>query len=113
MGHIPRAHQPERTSLMPRVEWYKQGFHEARRSAQEAMKRAQGLWQKKEKNFKPYQENDQVWLEAKNLKTTHPTTKLRPLRYGPFKVLQAISPVTYKLEILAQWQIHNAFYATV
>ena len=61
--------------------------------------------------FMPYQKDDRVWLDAKNLKTTHPTTKLRPLRYGPFRVTEVISPVAYRLELPPQWKIHNAFHA--
>src|SRR5712671_3582730 len=82
MGYIPCAHQPERPSEVPRVEWYEGRFKEVRRQAQEAMKRSQGLWVKEAK-FKPYQKDDLVWLDAKNITTTHPMTKLRPLRYGP------------------------------
>jgi hypothetical protein len=84
MGFIPRSHQPDRPSSLPRVEWHESRFKEIREQAQSAMRRAQALYPAKGK-FRPYQKGDEVWLEAKNLKTTHPTTKLRPLRYGPFQ----------------------------
>ncbi len=42
-------------------------------------------------HFVPYCMGDRVWLEAKNLTTTHPTTKLAPKCYGPFLVTAAIS----------------------
>jgi len=112
MGYIPRAHQPERPSEVPRVEWYEGRFKEARRQAQEAMKRSQGLWVKETK-FQPYQKDDLVWLDAKNITTTHPTTKLRPLRYGPLRVTEVISPVAYRLELPHQWKVHNAFHASL
>ena len=112
MGYIPHTHQPERPSEVPRVEWYERRFQEARKQAQEAMKRAQGLWIKETK-FQPYQKDDQVWLDAKNLKTTHPTSKLRPLRYGPLRVTEVISLVVYRLELPHQWRIHNAFHASL
>jgi hypothetical protein len=112
MGYIPRAHQPERASALPRIEWHEERFKEARRQAQEAMKTAQHLWSQ-EGTFQPYQKDDQVWLEAKNLKTTHPTTKLRPLRYGPFRITEVISPVAYRLALPPQWKIHNAFHASL
>jgi hypothetical protein len=38
-------------------------------------------------HFEPYQVGDQVWLEGKNLNTTHPSVKLAPQRYGPFRVM--------------------------
>jgi hypothetical protein len=45
---------------MPRAEWYESRFKMAREEAQEAMKRAQGLWQKETK-FKAYQKDDQAY----------------------------------------------------
>jgi hypothetical protein len=54
-------------------------IHEMRSRAQEAIAKAQDIMKiKKGTNYKPYQEQDQVWLEATNLKTTHPTAKLAP-----------------------------------
>jgi hypothetical protein len=38
---------------------------------------------------------DQVWLEATHLKIRHQKTKLKPKRYGPFKIIREISPVAY------------------
>jgi Chromo (CHRromatin Organisation MOdifier) domain len=43
----------------------------------------------------------------------HPTTKLRPKQYGPLQVAEAISPVTYRLELPVQWKIHNTFHASL
>src|ERR1700747_1348934 len=112
MGYIPRAHQPERASALPRIEWHETRFKEVRNQAQEAMKTAQHLWEKRS-TFTLYRKDDQVWLDAKNLKTTHPTTKLRPLQYGPFRVTEVISPVAYRLDLPPQWKIHNAFHTSL
>ena len=54
-----------------------------------------------------------VWLEATNLKTSHPTIKLAPRRYGPFTITEVISPVTYRLCIPEHWKIHNVFHASL
>ena len=56
-----------------------------------------------------FKENDLVWLEATNLKTTHPKAKLAPKHYGPFKVL-ASYPVNCKLVLLKSWKIHPVFH---
>ena len=40
-----------------------------------------------------------VWLEVKNLALPYRTVRLAPQRYGPFKILRVLSPVTYKLEL--------------
>ena len=61
--------------------------------------------------FKPFVTNQEVWLDATNLKTTHPITKLCPKHYGPFKVTKVIFHVTYKLDLPLAWKIHNVFHA--
>ena len=74
------------------------------------MQHAQESWVRPT-NYKPYQEGDKVWLEATNLHTTHPTKKLGPKQYGPFKVLEAVRHVNFHLELPAHWKIHNIFHA--
>ena len=55
----------------------------------------------------------QVWLEATNLCLPFQTSKLNAKRYGPFKVLKALSPVAYQLELPITWRIHNTFHASL
>jgi hypothetical protein len=57
--------------------------------------------------------NDQVWLEASNLKLRHQKTKLAPKRYGPFKIIKEISPVAYQLQLPHSWGIHDVFHASL
>jgi hypothetical protein len=68
---------------------------------------------KKGTNYKPYQEQDRVWLEVTNLKTTHPTAKLAPKRYGPFTVMKRVSDIVFQLELPHHWKIHNVFHASL
>ncbi|HYT44499.1 MAG TPA: hypothetical protein VEP90_19370, partial [Methylomirabilota bacterium] len=71
-----------------------------------AIKKAQKLMSdRRGQRFKPYQIDDKVWLEATNLTTTHPTSKLLPKWYRPFKITDVISNVVYKLELPPQWKI--------
>jgi len=63
--------------------------------------------------YKPFKLDDQVWLEATNLQTTHPTAKLAPKQYGPFKVLKKVSNIVYQLELPSQWKIHNVFHTSL
>ena len=63
--------------------------------------------------FKPYQTGDRVWLEGRNLTTTHPTAKLAPRHYGPFPVTLVISQTSYQLKLSPRWKIHNVFHATL
>ena len=46
-----------------------------------------------------YQINEKVWLDAKNLSLPYQTLKLAPRHYGPFTILQRVSPVAYRLEL--------------
>ena len=112
MGFIPRTHQPTRAGNVPALEERKSRLLQARNDAQEAISKAQSLWQKSP-HFLKYHVDQQVWLEGTHLRTTHPTHKLRAKRFGPFKVLEVLSPVTYRLELPVNWKIHNAFHAAV
>jgi hypothetical protein len=47
------------------------------------------------------------------LKTTHPTTKLAPKRYGPFIITKRVSDVVFQLELPHQWKVHNVFHASL
>ncbi len=112
LGYNPRVHQPQRTINVPgtknRLEW----IQEARRAAQAAITHAQSLY-KDSPRFQPYQEGDKVWLDARNLKTTHPSFKLAPKRYGPFPIIRKISATTYALKLPPQWKIHPVFHASL
>jgi hypothetical protein len=57
-----------------------------------------------------YQIGDQVWLEGRHLRTNQPTAKLAPKRHRPFRVIQVMSAVNYRLELPTQWSIHDVFH---
>ena len=63
--------------------------------------------------FEPYQVGDQVWLEGRNLHTTHPSAKLAPRQYGPFSITHVVSRTSYQLELPPQWKLHDVFHATL
>jgi hypothetical protein len=89
-------------------------IHEMRSRAQEAITKVQDVMRnKKGTDYKPFQEQDRVWLEATNLKTTHLTAKLAPKRYGPFTIIKKISDIVFQLELPQQWKIHNVFHASL
>jgi hypothetical protein len=60
-----------------------------------------------------YKLRDQVWLEATHLKVRHQKMKLKPKRYGPFKIIKEISPMVYQLRLLVAWGIHDIFHASL
>jgi hypothetical protein len=73
------------------------------------MIKAQQSWVK-HRDTPKYKEGDQVWLEGKNLRINQPTAKLAPRRHGPFKIIQVMSTVNYRLELPMQWSIHPVFH---
>jgi transposase InsO family protein len=111
MGHIPRVHQTTRSSLSPSVDTRLQHIAEVRKEAAEALRKAANI--EIPSKFIPYCVGDRVWLEARNLNTTHPTAKLAPRRHGPFLVTSVISRTSYRLKLPAQWKVHNVFHASL
>jgi hypothetical protein len=109
MGYHPRADYSGTPSTIPCVMTRLEQYNEARRKAQELMKRAQQSWVR-HRNTPRYQIGDQVWLEGHHLCTNQPTAKLAPKRHGPLKVIQVMSPVNYRLELPTQWSIHDVFH---
>jgi len=40
-------------------------------------------------------------------------SKLNAKRYGPFKILDAISPIVYRLQLPVTWKIHDVFHPSL
>jgi Chromo (CHRromatin Organisation MOdifier) domain len=112
MGYLPRAHQPTREGEVLAVEERKGLMKQARENAHEAMAKAQSFWNKRT-TFRPYQKGQKVWIEGTNIRTTHPTMKLHAKRFGPFRITEVISPVTYRVQLPTQWKIHDTFHAAL
>jgi hypothetical protein len=109
MGFNPHADWVHATSPIPRVTLRLEQLKEARVQACDAMIKAQQSWVK-HRDILKYKEGDLVWLEGKNLRVNQPTAKLVPRRHGPFKVIQVMSAVNYRLELPTQWSIHPIFH---
>jgi hypothetical protein len=62
--------------------------------------------------FVTHHKGDQVWLNTKNLKMTHPTHKLRAKQYGLFKITKVVSHMVYQLQLPKTWKIHNVFHTS-
>jgi hypothetical protein len=109
MGYHPRADWISASSPLPQVTRRLEQLKQAWETAQQLMIKAQQSWVK-HRDTPKYKEGDQVWLEGKNLRINQPTAKLAPRRHGPFKVIQVMSPVNYRLELPTQWSIHPVFH---
>src|SRR5712672_161288 len=113
LGYTPLAHQPLRdTATIPDIDTRMKLINNAREQAQEALKQTQETMIK-ETRFKEFEIGQKVWLEGKNIKRPYDSPKLSPKRYGPFRVVTKISPVAYKLQIPATWQVHDIFHTSL
>ena len=95
IGSLPTSHYPMNNTTKHDDKRLDRIF-EMRSRAQEAITKAQDVIKNKRRTkYQPYHEGDRVWLEATNLKTTHPTTKFAPKQYGPFMIKKVISEVVF------------------
>jgi hypothetical protein len=80
---------------------------EVRKEAQTRLE----VLQKHKDDRKPRQltQGDDIWLEAKNL-AVKGSRKLLPKRYGPFKVLERIGAVAYRLKLPPTMKVHDIFH---
>src|SRR5580700_9305660 len=91
-----------------------------REEAQAALRQAnERMKESYDKHARPaieYQPGDLVYLESTNIKTTRPSKKLGPKRFGPFKIVKKIRLAAYELELPPQWPglrpVYNESYLT-
>ena len=74
--------------------------------AKETMKRQ---FDKKRQNPQGFKEENDIWLEAKNIYSNRLSKKLDQKRYRPFKILKVIGQGTFQLKLPERWMIHNVF----
>jgi len=96
---------------VPAVEQRLSELLKIRDDAQAAHELAQQVQIKRsKKNSPPFSKGDQVWLDGWHLNRGHKFPKMDSLWEGPFKILEVLGPVTYKLRLPIQWNIHNMFH---
>ena len=59
-----------------------------------------------------YKVGDKVWLDASNLRTSRPSKKLDDRRFGPFSIIQVVSPHVYRLQLPRSWRMHPVFHTS-
>jgi hypothetical protein len=58
-------------------------------------------------------EGGMVYLLRKNIKTKRPSNKLDHIKLGPFKIIQKLGPVTFRLEMPEGMRIHPVFHISL
>jgi len=80
------------------------------KKTREAMRRYQ---ERNAKQLPDFKVGELVILNAKNIRTKHPSKKLAPKLYGPFKILEQRGELALKIEISDQWKIHLVFHVSL
>jgi len=60
-----------------------------------------------------FREGDVVWLSSRNFSWKHGAKKLCPKFMGPFKLLRAVGPVAFAIELPQEWRLHNVFHVSL
>jgi len=63
-------------------------------------------------SYEKFKKGQLVWLKAKNLKLRYNKKILTKLD-GPFKILEALGPVNYRLKLPQHWKMRNTFHASL
>lgn len=115
MGYQPRMMpSPIHTTKVPAVSDRIKHLEHIRDELHACSRIASELITQQTKNPIPqFHQGNQVWLEVKNIHTTHPMAKLAPKRHGPFLIEKMLGPVTAKLRLPYQWKIHPVFHTSL
>ena len=73
----------------------------------------QKMSERQRTSWPSYKVGNKVWLEMTNLRTRFEKAKLGPKCTGPFTIKEILGPLTFRLTLPLQWQIHDVFYATL
>ena len=103
----------QRTNI-PALERRLDNLADARKDAEAALRLTKTQMKERyehgKKSIHTFKVGDQVWLNSKEIKIHQPSPKLGPRQLGPFKVLERIGDLNYRLELPDWLKIHPVFH---
>ncbi len=60
-----------------------------------------------------YKVGQKVWLRVKKITIERPSRKVDWQRYSPYRIIERIGKVDYRIDLLASLQIYNVFYISL
>jgi Integrase zinc binding domain/RNase H-like domain found in reverse transcriptase/Chromo (CHRromatin Organisation MOdifier) domain/Integrase core domain len=93
------------------VDKLKTALVSAKYNLEQAIQRQERLANQKREDVQ-YEVGQLVYLSAKDLNLPGAAQKFKPRWIGPFAVTQIINPVAYKLDLPADFNIHNVFHVS-
>src|SRR5882762_9882684 len=114
MGYQPRFTLNPISTKAPTAEEHLSKLNQIQKEVEASQKVANQVIQETRHKYgttpPSFVKGDQVWLDGKNLRLMYPKLSLAPKRYGPFKVADVLSPVTFRLKLPIRWKIHDVFH---
>ena len=109
-GHIPR----NLSNQVPSAEEFFTELTKTREVARKSLEKAADEMKKfadrKRRPTPIFHVGDKVLLDASNYPSIRPSKKLAERRYGPFKIIEKISDLNYRLKLPENWSIHPVFH---
>ena len=96
---------------MPSVKEFVKRMSEMMRSANENLKLAQEKQKKQDRRESPsWDVGDRVLVSTENFKGYN---KLKEKYIGPFKIVEKLNEVTYRVELPSKYRVHNVFHSSL
>src|ERR1700712_376573 len=96
------------------VHWMQTTHQIAKKALDKTLGDMSNFYDRKARQQPGIKVDDLVMLNAKNIRTKHPTKKLSPRLHAHFKVLQVKKGKrAFKLEIFPPWKIHPVFHISL
>ncbi|KAL0152283.1 hypothetical protein M9458_052006 [Cirrhinus mrigala] len=80
---------------------------------QGAVRRTQVQADRRRRPNPPYEPGQWVWLSTRDLRLRLPCRKLCPRYVGPFKIIKQITPVSFRLDLPAEYRISPTFHVSL
>ncbi|KAG1926787.1 retrotransposable element [Pimephales promelas] len=106
----------EPTELPSVTEWLRKSeevWNQAHTHLRHAVRRQEQQANRHRRPAPEYQIGQWVWLSTRDLRLRLPCRKLSPRYVGPFQIIRQISPVSFRLDLPANYRISPTFHVSL